>query len=225
MPDNESETDWPQPTPEEPPARRGWSGGQLAIAALVVGIFIGGTVAALLVDDDVDDSAVGVTTTTGGGTAALETTTTVASRTLEGPQSPTTSTPSTTAVASGGTVTTSPATTAAPATEDCGNGSMRVEPEPGAVTRDEDGYHTPVAAAVTSQYDRAVEVTRLVVRVTFSDGSTTDVELDTVGVTIPPGDSHTYDGPTIDSESEPASLEVVEFAYREPDRPDCAATT
>ena len=185
----------------------------------VLALLIAGGLAVFLINDDSDDDVAAPTSTSEGPT------TTVEGRTIPGPESATTSTPPTTAITSSGTVTTAPATTAAPTTGSCGNGSMRVEPEPGAVSFRQDRYHMPVAALVISQYDRSVEVTRLVVRVSFEDGTTTDVELDTAGVVIPSGDRHTYSGPTIDSSSEPVSVEVSEFAYQAEGRSDCAVSS
>jgi hypothetical protein len=186
------------------------------VLALV--LLFAGALAVFLVSDDSDDDAAAPTST------SERSTTTVEDRTIPGPESATTSTPPTTAITSSGTVTSAPATAEAPPAGSCGNGSMRVEPEPGAITFEQGRYQMPLAALVVSQYDRSVEVTRLVLRVTFEDGTTTDVELDTAGVVIPSGDRHTYSGPTIDSASEPVTIEVFELAYQAEGRPDCAVS-
>jgi hypothetical protein len=210
------ETDFPALEPEEPPGS-GWSGRSQGIAVLVLVLLFAGALAVFLITDDSDDVAAPTST-------SERPTTTVEGRTIPGPESATTSTPPTTAITSSGTVTTAPATTEAPTTGSCGNGAMRVEPEPGAITFEQGRYQMPLAAVVVSQYDRSVEVTRLVLRVTFEDGTTTDVELDITGVVIPPGDRHTYSGPTIDSASEPVTIEVFEFAYQAEGRPDCTVS-
>lgn len=183
-------------------------------------IFIAASIAAVGLDDDDDDAAIDLPTTTlttddddDGPSTTLRrpgTSTTVV------PAPSTTVAPQPTTTAAGG-----PTTTAAPPAETCGNGSVRGEPRAGEVTQEGDQYSMPLNALVVSDFDRPIVVTRLALQVTYEDASSELVEIDTGGVVIQPGQAHTYQGPTVTSDSRPTQITVFELAYQPEGRPDC----
>jgi hypothetical protein len=191
----------------------------IATAVLAGAIFIAGAIAAVGLDDD--DTVVIAPTTTTDPTA-----TTVAGST--GTTSPTT------ADTAGITTTTAPgpATTAPPTTSQsgspttappspCGSGNVVAQPQSGELTQDGDGWHLPVSATVTSQFDRSVEILTVIATVEFVDGSTQDVNFDTGGTTLVPGGSATFGPNQVDSDVQPRTVRVTGLAYQPAGQPEC----
>lgn len=221
--------------PKRPAARGGLMDSKVVAAAVLAGFILVAAVIALIGLDlgggDGGDAAVATTT------SVVESPSTTDDFEVPFPTAPTATTvfgTATTAPSATPSTTqrTSPTTQASTATTaaggggggepSCGSGSVRAEPSSGEVTRDANGFHTPVGARVVSNFSDPVEVTDLVVRVSFQDGSSTDVSIDTSGVVLPPGASHQYDGPTVDSDSQPTVLEVVGLSYQPQGKPECS---
>lgn len=208
-------------TSPTPPSKRPshWQSREIAVAVLAGSIFIAASIAAVGLDDG-DDAAVDLpTTTTTVDDLSDDTTTTTAavarpSTSTTVVPGPTTTAPSPTTTAPGASPTTTPPSS-------CGTGSVRGEPRTGDVSQSDGSYSVQVSGLVVSDFDRPIEVTSLVMQLRFEDGSERLVHIDTGGVVIPSGDAHTYDGPTVRSESQPTEATVAELSYQPEGRPDC----
>lgn len=198
-----------------------WQSRQIALAVLAGSILIAGAIAAVgLIGDDGDDGDSASTTTTTTALASVTTSPDEASPATSTTVLPGPAFATPTTVAGGSTPSTTPAQQAA-TKERCGDGSVTANPQTGSVSQDGAGYHLPVAAQVISSFDRTIEVTDLVLEVTFEDGSRRDVPIDTAGVAIPAGDAHTFDGPTVDSPTRPTNVVVKALGYQTQGRSDC----
>lgn len=208
-------------TSPNPPGKRPshWQSREIAVAVLAGSIFIAASIAAVGLDDG-NDAAVDLpTTTTTAPDLSDDTTTTSAvarpSTSTTVVQAPTTTAaPGPTTTAAGASPTTTPPSS-------CGTGSVRGEPRTGDVSQSDGSFSVQVSGLVVSDFDRPIEVTSLVMQVRFEDGSERLVHIDTGGVVIPSGDAHTYDGPTVTSESQPTEVTVAELSYQPEGRPDC----
>lgn len=210
------------PPPRRRPPRRSVWDSRLVAGAVFAGCLLIAAVIALVFLDD-DDG--------GGPDQALVTTTTEAdvptTDDLEVPF-PTAPSTTTTEVAPGTTPTTASRSTTTIRTNTttgtgggpaCGSGSVRAEPRGGTATG-ESTYS--IGAAAFSNFSEPVEVTTLVVRVTFADGSSRDVGIDTSGPAIAPGDSREFPRESIASGSPPEALEIVTLTYQPQGKPQCS---
>jgi hypothetical protein len=185
-----------------------------AVTFIVGSVIAAGAVVAIVTDDE-PDAAIRTTSTTTSTSRGPSTapTTVVVGQSLPGPAGPTTAPPATAGPTSAGT---------APPPAACGSGSADATPIP---PEEPNGDRYPTRAEVVSEFDRPIEINRLALRVTFTNGTAQAVEMHTAGVVVPPGERRLLSGPTIESDSPPLRWQIILFVYQPEGRPDCAVST